>query len=175
MKTLVVVESVFGNTLQIADAVARGLARTADVRVVDVVDAPREIEGIDLLVVGGPTHAFGMTRPQTRQAAAEQSDGSVVPAAVGLREWLGTLRVSHIAGAAFDTRTDRVRLPGSAAGGAARALRRLGIHMIARPTTFRVLGTRGPLRDGELERAEAWGAALAADPAIARTGTGTGT
>jgi hypothetical protein len=80
--------------------------------------------------------------------------------------------VPPIAGATFDTRTDRVRLPGSAAGGAARALRRLGLHMIARPTTFRVLGTRGPLRDGELERAEAWGAALATDPALVRTGAG---
>lgn len=172
MKALVVVESVFGNTLQIADAVARGLARAGDVRVVDVVDAPQEIQRIDLLVVGGPTHAFGMTRPETRRAAAEQSDDMVVPGTVGLREWLATLRVAPIAGAAFDTRTDRVRLPGSAARGAARALRRLGLHMIARPTTFRVLGTRGPLRDGELERAEAWGAALAADPAVIRAGAG---
>lgn len=170
MKALVVVESVFGNTMQIAHAVARGLARRADVRVVDVADAPHTIDGIDLLVVGGPTHAFGMTRTETRQIAAEQSCGTVVADAVGLREWLATLRVGPIAAATFDTRADQVRLPGSAARGAARELSRLGLHVIAPPATFRVVGMRGPLRADQLERAEAWGAALAAQPAPTPTG-----
>ena len=51
MRALVVVESVFGNTRQIADAVAAGLAPHMDVDVLDVVDAPEVVENVDLLVV----------------------------------------------------------------------------------------------------------------------------
>ncbi|MGI5132832.1 flavodoxin [Pseudonocardia sp. CA-107938] len=170
MKALVVVESVFGNTRQIADAVANGIGRHMDVQVVDVRDAPAVVDGVDLLVVGGPTHAFGMTRAETRRAAAEQSGGTVTADAVGLREWLVTLHVVGAAGATFDTRMDRLRLPGSAAKAAGRALRRRGVQLVARPQTFRVVGTRGPLREGELARAEAWGAQLAVQLTPARPG-----
>ncbi|SHK75084.1 Flavodoxin [Pseudonocardia thermophila] len=172
MKALVVVESVFGNTRQIAEAIAQGLGDEALVRVVDVADAPATVDGVDLLVVGGPTHAFGMTRESTRRAAAEQSGGAVPPAAVGLREWLAVVRVGPVAGAAFDTRMDTFRLPGSAAKGAARALRRLGVRLVDRPRTFRVVGMQGPLRDGEPFRARAWGAHLAAQMAPVRPGAG---
>jgi len=162
MKALVVVESVFGNTRQIADAVAAGLARHVDVAVVDVAVVADTVEDVDLLVVGGPTHAFGMTRMQTRRAAADQSGGAVSADPVGLREWLLTMRGTPRAVATFDTRMDAFRLPGSAAAGAARKLRRRGLRMLDRPTTFRVVGTQGPLRPGELERAQEWGADLAA-------------
>ena len=161
MRALVVVESVFGNTRRIADAVAGGLGAHLDVTQYDVGDAPDTVEGFDLLVVGGPTHAFGMTRPNTRRAAAEQSGGAVEADAVGLREWLVTVHVGPIAAAVFDTRMDKLRLPGSAAKGAARQLRKRGLRLLAPAETFRVLGTQGPLRDGEQERATAWGATLA--------------
>ena len=75
MRALVVVESVFGNTRRIAEAVAEGLGQRAGARIVDVAVAARTpdlLDGIDLLVVGGPTHAFGMTRASTRRSAAEQ-------------------------------------------------------------------------------------------------------
>ena len=39
------------------------------------------------------------------------------------------------------------------------------IRRIARPETFRLTGTTGPLRDGEPERARVWGAVLVAQPA----------
>ncbi|WP_244928645.1 hypothetical protein [Nocardioides sp. W7] len=52
------------------------------------------------------------------------------------------------------------RLPGSAAAKAARILRRHGYLLLADAMSFYVADTDGPLDDGELERAEAWGARL---------------
>jgi hypothetical protein len=158
---LVVVESVFGNTRVVAEAVAAGLADRVSVRVVDVVDAPTAISGLGLLVVGGPTHAFGMSWSATRRSAVEQSGGAVEPAAVGIREWLAMLPPGAGAAATFDTGMSRLRICGSAARGAARLLKRRGYRMLTRPMTFRVAGTQGPLIGGERERAVAWGAGLA--------------
>ena len=160
MRALVVVESSFGNTRDVADAVARGLggAEVQDVRST----GPRVDPDLDLLVVGGPTHAFGMSRPGTRADAVRQgANGSAE--APGIREWLERLEAPRgVAVATFDTRVLRVRhLPGSAARGAAKALRRHGLVLVTRPESFFVTDTPGPLADGELERAQAWGAALA--------------
>jgi hypothetical protein len=167
MDALVAVESVFGNTRRIAEAVARGLAEalgeTGRVRIADVSGGAGCADGVDLLVVGGPTHAFAMTRLSTRRSAAEQAGGGALAAEIGLREWLAALPepAKGARAAAFDTRMDRPRLPGSAAVGATRRLRRRGYHLVAPPETFRVTGTRGPLREGELDRARDWGAAIA--------------
>lgn len=104
-----------------------------------------------------------MTRMSTRRSAAEQAGGGAQPAETGLREWLAVLAQAPtgVRAATFDTRMDRPRLPSSAAAGAARKLRRLGYDLVARPATFRVTGTQGPLREGELDRARAWGADVA--------------
>jgi hypothetical protein len=167
MHALVVVESVFGNTRQIAAAVARGIAdglgETGQVRIVEVGDGLESVDGADLLVVGGPTHAFAMTRLSTRRSAAEQAGGGAQAAETGLREWLAALPHAQrgARAAAFDTRMNHPRLPGSAAAGAARRLRRLGYDLVTRPETFRVIGTQGPLRDGELDRARAWASDVA--------------
>jgi membrane protease YdiL (CAAX protease family) len=162
---LVVVESVFGNTRLVADAVAAGLGTRMHTRVVEVTEdgAVAASEGVDLLVVGGPTHAFGMTRVSTRRSAAEQAGGGAVPAEMGLREWLAALPAvtDRRFAASFDTRADKPRLPGSAASAAARRLHRLGYQRVCHPESFRVSGTTGPLVDGELDRARAWGSALA--------------
>ena len=70
MRALVVYESMYGNTHQIAEAIARGLRSAYAVQVVSVASAPDEHVGrYDLVVVGGPTHARGMSRPDTRQSA----------------------------------------------------------------------------------------------------------
>jgi hypothetical protein len=161
MDALVVVESVFGNTREVAEAIAAGMAGRMTVRVVDAADAPAAVSGLDLLVVGGPTHAFGMSWSATRRTAAEQSGGAVEPAAVGIREWLAMLVAGAGAAATFDTGMSRLRIFGSAANGAARLLKRRGYRMLTRPMTFRVAGTQGPLIGGERERAVAWGACLA--------------
>ncbi|GAA4039028.1 flavodoxin family protein [Nonomuraea soli] len=158
MRALVIYESMFGNTRLIAEAVAEGLGADA----VEVGAAPDTVTmDVDLLVVGGPTHAFGMTRPSTRKSAADQATGELVSKGRGLREWLSGVRMDGTVAAAFDTRVSKPRLPGSAAKGAVRRLRRLGVALAAPPESFYVTGTTGPLVEGELERARQWGEALA--------------
>ena len=90
MKALVVYESLWGNTEKVARAVAAGLAETAEVAVADVGERPELSADLDLLVAGGPTHAFSMTRTSTREDAVRQG-ATHHPAAVGLREWLAQL------------------------------------------------------------------------------------
>jgi flavodoxin-like protein len=163
MTAVVVFESMFGNTQQIADAVSEGLAQHLRVDQVEVNAAPAVVgDDVELLVVGGPTHAFGLTRPGTRQSAAQQADNGLVSAGIGLREWLDTLPKgsSDVAVACFDTRVSRPRLPGSAAA-AEKRLRRLGFRAVARSQSFFVEGTTGPLVRGERERARRWGEELA--------------
>jgi hypothetical protein len=164
MRALIVYESMFGSTEQVARAIAEGLSPHARTRVVEVSAAPTVVgPGEDLLLVGGPTHAFSMTRPQTRRSASEQAGpAGLVSTGDGIREWLATVRIEdHVATAAFDTRI-RTKMPtGSAAGPAQRRLRRLGGRPVAAAEGFYVLGTTGPLQDGELDRARAWGARLA--------------
>jgi Flavodoxin domain len=163
MKALVVYESFFGNTEQVAQAITKGLSEHGDVEIFDVASAPTELTGpVDLIVVGGPTHAFSMTRESTREDAFRQgaTRGST---AVGVREWLEHLHRGRHAElvATFDTKADKVRhLPGSAATGAANAAHRLGYKSAVKPMSFYVHGVSGSLLDGELDRAQAWGDGL---------------
>ena len=117
MRALVVYESMFGNTQTIADAVAGGWPHRMRVDAVEVGGAPATLDDdVTLLVVGGPTHAFGMSRPRTRQDAATQAPDGLVSTGTGLREWLAALRApAGIAAAAFDTKVSKPHLPGSAA------------------------------------------------------------
>jgi|SRR5450631_72051 len=163
MKALVVYESMFGNTEQVARAITSGLSEHLEVRLVEVSNAPAQLtEWLDLIVVGGPTHAFSMSRPSTREDAfrAGAEHGSK---AVGVREWLGhqPKGAHRELVAMFDTRVGRVRhLPGSAARGAAKLAHRLGYATAAKPESFYVGGVTGPLLAGELDRAQAWGQRL---------------
>lgn len=89
---LVVVESMFGNTMSIGRAVADGLSPTLRVDLVEIGAAPRAVGGdVDLLVVGGPTHAFGLSRSGTRHSAVEQGAAGTAGVEAGLREWLESL------------------------------------------------------------------------------------
>jgi len=165
MNALMVYESMFGNTEKVARAVADGLADGMEVEVHEVSTAPAQITDLfDLIVVGGPTHAFSLSRPSTRADAVEKgaTQGS---SDVGLREWLTQLtgRPHSELMAAFDTRVERVRkLPGSAAHKAARLARHHGFQ-VAGVESFYVSDTAGPLLPGELERATSWGRRLASE------------
>jgi len=161
MKGLVVYESMFGNTQLIAKAVLKGLSSQMTVDMVEVGVAPTVLgEDVALLVIGGPTHAFGLSRRGTRQSAADQSEHGLISAGIGLREWLDVLEApsAPIAAASFDTRINKPRLPGSAASGGAKRLNRLGFRLVASPESFYVMGTPGPLVEGELGRAQRWAA-----------------
>ena len=172
MRALVVYESMFGNTGQVARAVADGIAEHMAVDVVTVTEAPAPLEElVDLVVVGGPTHAFSMTRHNTREDAVRQ--GAHADPATGIREWLDRLHTGphSEAVATFDTRVAKVKhLPGSAAKAAAKVLRREGYsHAVTGPESFWVEDVPGPLLDGELDRAREWGRGLARSVAAAAT------
>jgi hypothetical protein len=165
MRALVVYESMFGNTRAVAGAIAEGLLEHVRTDLVEVGAAPHEPDArVDLLVVGGPTHAFGMSRPNTRADAATKSDASLVSCGIGMREWIEQLppATQATAAATFDTRVLKPRVPGSAARAALKHLRKDGFRVAAPAVTFWVVGTTGPLVAGELDRARAWGDALAA-------------
>ncbi|MCV2394880.1 hypothetical protein OEB99_11215 [Actinotalea sp. M2MS4P-6] len=168
MKALVVYESMFGSTRTIADTIGSALSQRGSVRVVEVGTLAAEPGGavvthdVDLLVVGGPTHTFGMSRPATR-AEAVRKHGSVISTGIGIREWLDAVRLpADIHGAAFDTRVGTMRLAsGAAAKGIDKWLRRMGVDIVGGPTSFLVKGMTGGLMDGQLAKAKEWGAQLA--------------
>lgn len=164
MRALVVYESMFGTTRDIAEAIAEGLSSTMSVTVTEVGAAPKEVPAdIGLLVVGGPTHAFGMSRPSTREDAAKQT-ATLVSTGIGIREWLAEAEIdASVPVAVFDTRVDRPRLPGSAAAAAAKRLRRRGRRITAK-ASFYVTGREGGPVDGELGRARWWGRVIAPEP-----------
>lgn len=160
MNTLVVYESMWGNTRAVAEAVAAGIG--PDVPVVDVERAPATLpDDVGLLVVGGPTHAFSMSRETTRKDAVQRG-AEPGHEARGIREWLEALPESdHVDVATFDTRVAKVRkLPGSAAKAAAKEVRRHHLGRLVATESFYVDDMEGPLLDGELERARVWGAGL---------------
>lgn len=171
MRALVVFESMFGNTEVIARAIAEGLAVHATVEVVEVSAAPTTIPaGVDLFVVGGPTHAHGLSKPESRADSARRAGDRLVSRGIGIREWLETLRggSTTVAAAAFDTRIKGPGLLwGSAAKGADKHLRGLGFRVVGGPESFLIEGPTGPLFDrlvaGETDRARRWGEALAAE------------
>lgn len=161
MSTMVVFESLWGNTRALAEAVAEGIGDA--VTLVDVGEAPVPVpDDVDLVVVGGPTHAFSMSRASTRHDA----EGKGAPAGHaerGIREWLDALPASdHVDVATFDSRVGTVRhLPGSAARAAGREVRRHHLGRLVATERFYVDDMAGPLLDGELDRARAWGQSLA--------------
>jgi flavodoxin I len=143
MNVLVVHDSQYGHTEQIAQAIGEALC--AQVLRAGEAD-PASLMGFELLIVGSPTHG-GQYTPEI------QSLLEVLPALEGLSV------------AAFDTRTatiwNRILPFGYAAPRIARHLGSNGGKLVAPPEGFIVLGIRGPLKDGELARAAAWARAMA--------------
>jgi hypothetical protein len=167
MRALVVYESMFGNTRDVAVSIAEGLRERAfEVVLAEVSDAPQSPEAFDLVVVGGPIHAWSMTRANTREGAREEARQELVDTVSqgdGIREWLQRLPdlSSPIRCATFDTQTKTKWFPtGSAAKPAAKKLRAHGFELVADPEHFLVEGKYGPMIDGEVERARAWGSGL---------------
>ena len=168
MRTLVVYESMFGNTRAIAEAVAAGLSGAAEVALVPVREVtPAQVHSADLLVVGGPTHAHGLSSSMSRKGAPDYVDKFDVPLVlepgwdgIGLRDWFDTLEQGSARGAAFDTRADiNHLLSGRASRGIGDRLRKHGYRLVADPESF-LVDKQNRLLPEEIERATAWGASL---------------
>jgi hypothetical protein len=166
MRALIVVESMYGNTERIAHSIAEGLAPFATATVIAPSDLTDDrLRDTDLLVLGGPTHAWGMSKEGTRRTALQ--DAGRLPeqaTAPGLRDVIVSLHEHHgMLAAAFCTRLRPPRIfTGSAARAIGRKIKQKGFELVAPPEDFLVTGQRGPLVDGELERAVSFGAAIGA-------------
>lgn len=156
MHALVIVESSFGNTHAIAEALAEGLtASGATATLVAAGEAP-SAPVADLVVLAAPTHNLGLPTPASRAKAGE-SGGEV--AAEGVREWLERTTPSRGARVVTIDTVVAGMFSGSAAKKAQQLARKRG-WAAERGPSFVVTGTRGPLADGELDRARTYGASL---------------
>ena len=152
MNCLVVYDTVYGNTEQVARAIATALMPAHSVRLIKA-DQIAELDtaSIDLLIVGGPTQRHRMS-PNI--------------AAVLKATPRGTLKGVKVA--AFDTRYRMAAwLSGSAASNIARHLLRLGGSLRISPESFFIERDTPPqgekrrhnlerLEAGEIERAAKW-------------------
>ncbi len=160
MKKMVIYDSVFGNTEKIARAIGAGLGSDNDVKVILVKDVKAgEISDLTILVVGSPTRKFTATAAVKRFVRGIQ---------------LGSL--SRVKVASFDTRISKEEIEkapailrflekrfGYAAEPLLEKLEKKGGEAALPAEGFIVNGTEGPLREGELERATAWGKQLTAE------------
>ena len=149
MRTLVAYDSVYGNTEIVANAIAAALPGEVLVQRVREVDVG-DLGAIDLLVVGSPTHGAMPT-----EAAQALVDRIGPPPREGIRV------------ATFDTRLTwpfLERWGGFAAPKMAEALEHKGWTGSGEPGGFYVKGLKkGPLKQGEVERASVWAKALVGD------------
>ena len=151
MKVMIVYDSFFGNTEQIARAIAGALGPPEEVGIFKVGELPEEsLRGVELLVAGSPTRGF---RPS--------------PNMVIFLKQLQASSLQGVKAAAFDTRIAPaditssilrllVNVGGYAAKPIADSLVKKGAELAAPPEGFYVKGQEGPLKDGELERAAHW-------------------
>ena len=162
-RALIIVESCFGNTRAIAEAVAAGLIEGGvEAQMVDVAQAPGALpEDLDLLVLGAPTHNRRLPTPTTRAKAREQAaSGEASP---GIGEWLETVAIpASIDAEAFDTVISKGWLSGSAAKAIAKALQRQQGRRTVSTRSFVVTASKGPLATGQESDARSWGRELAA-------------
>ena len=169
MKALVVYESLYGNTADVAAAIASGIGPGATA--VDTDQAtPAALADADLVVAGAPLMALRLPTEAMRTSAVESDAPNVRPADVShpsMRTWLANLQPGSGAFAAFETKLRWS--PGGATGAIENGLERVGYHRVARGQKFYVEGRYGPLRIGELERALRWGREIA--EAVAAPGT----
>jgi menaquinone-dependent protoporphyrinogen IX oxidase len=170
MRALVVYESMFGNTHEVASNIADGLRADYEVTVVPVAQAtPELVAAADLVVAGAPTHMHGLSSTSSRRMAAEAAakEGSGLrldpdAGGPGMREWLKDLGHRDGLAAAFDTRINGVGVfTGRASRRMAKLLKRHGYRLAAAPQSF-LVGSQNTLLDGEASWARRWGMTLGA-------------
>jgi flavodoxin len=149
MNALVVYHSEFGNTRQVAEAVAEafqgaGAARTLSTDRLTAAD----LESVDLVVMGTPTHKMNL--PQAVRPVFEKLPRRIL---------------RGVPVAAFDTsyKMSAFLARFTAAKRLDRKLRKLGGKRLVPPETFYVQEHHeGPLYEGEIERARRWAESILA-------------
>jgi flavorubredoxin len=156
MKAVIVVETCFGNTSSVADAITVGLRSTGvEVETIPAAAAPPRLSA-DLVLVGAPTHNLGLPTPDTRRQAVQK--GAATTSATGVREWIAGVQTVDGRIVTFSTTTGGM-FAGSAGKAIVKALKQRKVRA-ERGVDFRVTGTPGPLAGGELDRAREWGRTL---------------
>ncbi|GAA1974025.1 flavodoxin family protein [Microbacterium pumilum] len=172
MNALIVYESMFGNTRSIAEAIAEALESAGtSTTLAPAAAAPSDLSDFSLIVVGAPTHAHGLPRPESRVDAAEwaadpAADLVLEPTAgdSGVREWLDGIKLAGSPRfAVFSTRAAIPRIFAGDAGTAiAKRLRRHGAHVDAHEAFL--VDLHNHLVDDEVARAREWAAGLVPVP-----------
>ncbi len=139
MQSLVVYDSMFGNTQKVAEVIARSLKCSA-IKVGEF--KPDMLKKLQLLVVGCPIQGWRPTQ-STLDFLKKLPEGSL----------------KDIYVAAFDTRI-KIFFSGSASDKISDSMENLGGNVIIAPTNFIVKGKEGPLLEGELEKSAAWAAQI---------------
>jgi flavodoxin I len=140
LKTLIIYDSVYGNTEKIARAI--GDVISGDIKVLSISEAGNpELKSNDLLIICSPTRG-GRPTPAVQDFIQKLSESDVKGKKV----------------AAFDTRSSVffVGIFGYAAERIAKNLNNKGGKLVLPPEGFFVKGREGPLKEGEIERAAGW-------------------
>lgn len=151
MKVLIIYDSFFANTEQIALAIGNSFDSIEDVRILKVSDVhPKQLTGLDVLIIGSPTRGFKPTEAIINFLNKIPSNGlnGVKVAAFDTRFLLSSIDSSVL--------RFIVKIGGYAAKTIARRLKKKGGDLIMPPEGFYVTGEKGPLQERELERAEDW-------------------
>jgi flavodoxin len=145
MNALVVYHSQFGNTRQVAEAIAKVFDETGSARTVSAGQlTTADLQGVDLVVMGTPTHKMNL--PEAVRPILDQ---------------LSRRSLRGVPVAAFDTSYEMSAILSrfTASKRIDRKLRKLGGKRLVPPETFHVHHHHeGPLYDGEIERAKKWAA-----------------
>jgi hypothetical protein len=169
MEAIVVYESVWGNTAATARAIAEGIGDGTQAFATDAVPAEK-LARADLIVAGSPVFAFSLPSEGMRERIIQSETDGPPPdlSHPSLRTWLDRLAAGRGYAAAFETRI--WWSPRGATGTIEKKLEKAGYPRLAPAEKFVVRDKYGPLRDGELERARAWGRSLrvAMDGKVAR-------
>ena len=152
MQSIVIYDSLYGNTEKIALSIGAALAEVGTSSTLRVGDMHMDLlDGVGILVVGSPTQGFKPTD--------------------AIKAFLNGIPDHHLKGfkvAAFDTRFTpdniastpvlpfMVKLFGYAAEPIAKALQKKSGELVVPAEGFYVAGKEGPLLEGELERAATW-------------------
>ena len=151
MTTLIVYDSLYGNTKKVAEAIGKGIGTSSKVKVLSLETIrASDLQKIEYLIVGSPTQAG-------RPTPTMQSFLSSIP-----KETLTSMKT-----ACFDTRMpgNRVNiflkvlllLIGYAAPKMEKIILQHGGLLASTSEGFYVVAKEGPLEKGELDRAAKWG------------------